>query len=800
METKKITYPNPDPLASFETKKSDAYGISIARMIGNDWFGGGMISGDCAFLTRRDYVRNKRKFVRGEVDLKEFKDHLSKMDGDLNLLNLDWRYINLGEKFCLIVSNGISDENYRLNIRATDKISISMKQEREKEHIRNMASKELFKKSKDLLNLDLMPKTFIPEDEEEMKMIMGIKDRPKAEIGEQILIDWIKEHSGYDFIENQKNKDLVNVGLISARVFVDKNDGVKVAYVDPENYIHSHVRRNDFEDKYYEGVVDTITLSDIRRESGFDDLTLRKIAGAYGNGTVSDYDTCTMDDIGDIKVDVLRFAFKTSKTIKYKTKLRNGKVVKASLKPDNYEAPNRSDVSDVSNTFDTWLEGNHIVGTDFIYNYHECENMYDDIMNKAISPFVTMSYDIYDNKLRSFTDNIEVIAKRMQITALKIQHLVSEITPDLKEIDLDMLAELDEGKGGVKKETWQTALTLMGVKGVIFTKRVDMGESGMKDRSAVRPMAQQQGSGITVLLNSWAHDYNLIRENTGINPARDGSMPADALVGVNKMAELASNTVTANIVKTAIYFNKKVCEVISSRIHSIYKYKEAKKIQELYNTVLGKHFMDVVGVMKNRHLHEFGFIVEMVPTSQELAEFKEILQQAQKENSLNPEVLSEALDIFKTSPKLAREYLLYKRRQQIKMSNETALMQSREKSKNDAMAAQSKVQAELQAYQAKKQIDLQYEAQLAKIELMKTEGLQQVQLPKEQREFQQDVFLAQIQKQADMNVKRELEDRKDEREKLRATQNSKMIEQRRANSEPIDFKEDQFNLEDVLNN
>jgi hypothetical protein len=41
----------------------------------------------------------------------------------------------------------------------------------------------------------------------------------------------------------------------------------------------------------------------------------------------------------------------------------------------------------------------------------------------------------------------------------------------------------------------------------------------------------------------------LIRDLTGINPARDGSSQ-DALLGVNQMSDLASNTVTKHIVDT----------------------------------------------------------------------------------------------------------------------------------------------------------------------------------------------------------------------------------------------------------
>jgi hypothetical protein len=41
-----------------------------------------------------------------------------------------------------------------------------------------------------------------------------------------------------------------------------------------------------------------------------------------------------------------------------------------------------------------------------------------------------------------------------------------------------MLAELDDGKGGPKKEIWQTALNMLEVKNIVFKKRVDMGNLG----------------------------------------------------------------------------------------------------------------------------------------------------------------------------------------------------------------------------------------------------------------------------------------------------------------------------------
>jgi hypothetical protein len=782
----------PDPLASIEVKLSNEYGLSVAELISNDWFGGAIISGACDYLTRRDYVRKKRLFVRGEHDLDYFKKQMFKGENDLDFINLDWSNINWAEKFCRIVSNGLDEGNYKLDVRATDKLAALKKSQKEDYYLKYMKSKPMLEKAKQVLGIDLMPKSFIPEDEEEMKLYMEIKDRPKIEIAEEILIDFVLNTNEWQFISGQFNKDLVDVGLIIARVYTDKNDGVKVGYVDPENYIHSRVTRNDFADKYYEGYVDTITLSDLKRESDYDDTTLRKIAKSYSgsNATrwVKNYDTCNIDDLLNYKIDILRFAYKTSKKITYKKKIRNGETIKVSKKDDNYIAPERKDTGVTSGDFDTWFEGNYVIGTKYLYDWKECENNFDDIMNKAMSPFITMAYDIYENRLRSFTDNIEAPSRQLQKISLKIQHLINELTPDLKEVDLDQLAELDDGKGGVKRETWETALSLMGAKGVIFKKRINMGEDGIKDSPAARPLPSQQGSALGILLNTWAHYYNLIRENTGVNPARDGSMPADALVGVNQMAQLASNTVTRNIVDTSVLFKKKICENISTRIHTIFSYKEAKKIRDVYENVVGKNMLDAMEVLKDRNLHEFGFTFEMMPTAEEIRNFNDILNLAIQEQNIDVEIVFQTRQLAKVNIKKSIEYLMYHRRKSIKQRQEERMMFDKNKSEGDAMAAQAKVQAETMAYQSKRQVDLQYESQLAQIEIMKMKAIKELEIPYADKEFQQDVYLKKIDSMSSLSKEEYREDRKNERTKIQATQQSKMIDQRNKDKDPIDFE------------
>lgn len=791
-ETKKFKFP--DALVPFADKLNDGYGIAIGEIIASDWFGGGgRIIDGCNFMARQNYIRNKRLFVRGEGDASYFKDNFKRGDNDLDFINIDWSNINWAEKFCRIVSNGISDKNYKLDIRSSNRLAVMARENKRDYYRKYMVSRSMLQKAKKLQGIDLMPKDYIPEDEQALEMQMEIKERPKIEMAEELMIDYVLNSNNWEYINRECNKDLVDSGLIIVRVWLDKNDGIKVAYIDSENYVHSRIDNNNPDTIYYEGVVETITLSDLRRESGWNDAKLKLVAKQAGPKPGINYDTCSVDDLLDQKVHILRFAYKTSKDIVYKKKERKGETFKMNRRDESYSGPEELRVS---KTLDTWLEGNFVVGTKHIYGYKECENLYDDLMNKCHPPFVKVFHGIYENRLTAFSDNIEAPALQLQKISLKIQQLINELKPDLIEVDLDLLAELDDGKGGAKELLWQKALSLMNTKGVVFSKTTNMGEDGIKSGTAVRHVGIQQGTALIPLLNAWAQYYNMIRENTGVNPARDGSAPNDTLVGLNQMAQLASNTVTKNIVDNAVYFKKKICEVISSRLHAIFKYSDAAHLKELYTNVVGKQMLDAVEALKDRHLHEFGFTLEMIPTNEEIAEFKEDLAIALKEGTIDVQIKAEAVRIARSNIKLAIEYVAFHRRKFMKQRQEEQMMLAKNKSQNDAAAAQAKAQSDTQAYAAKTQMDIEKEAAMSRIRVNEKLAIQQIEAPIREQEFKEDVFLEKIKNASDWDMKKYMEDRKDERTSKQATQQSKILKQRNTDGQPIDFEnEDNWMLE-----
>jgi hypothetical protein len=796
METqeKKIYYP--DPMANWETKLSEAYNLAYARLMSNDWFQDGKITETSNYGTRRSWIINKRLLARGEQNEKKYKEHLSRQKGSLDFMNLDWRPINIAGKFCNVVSNGISEENYRLDIRAKDRHTLLRKKEQMEKHRNNMRTLPLLKKVKRDLGIDMIPKGFIPEDEEDLMLWSEIKDRPKIEIAEEILINYIKQVNNYDFIEERKKKDLVEIGITASRNWTDPVNGVSTEYVDPEFFIHSPVRNNNFKDAYYFGYIDEITIDQLATESHYTEKELRKIAKRFAgdNRNMNNYLTCDFNELLDIKIQILRYTFKTSKIDNWKLHKRKGETVKASSKDESYDPPERNDYGKLSIRKGTWISGTYIIDSSYVYGIKEEENIVRDERDNPIPPFVVRSTNIYKNVLHSFLDDIEPLVDQMQYTHLKIQHLQAELKPDLTVINQDALVDLN-GTGD-QKQMWDDTLNMLGVKGVVIEKVVDAGEYGTSNKQGARTASNAQGSALAALLNVWAHYYNTIRETSGVNPARDGSLPHDALLGVNRMAQLASNTATKHIVDASIDFDKRNSELISTRVHAIFRSKEpgAKEIQEMYKKAVGKENVEALEVMKDRHLHDFGFTVNMIPTKQELDSFKEDLSLFIQANGADIDTIAvknEAEQIAKTNIKLATQYLFHQGKKMKKRRMEERMIEARNKSENDAQTAVAAKKAEAEAYNLKKQADLNYDAGLAKIEIAKEEALEQIKEPGKQRDFQRDVFLKQLEEASNFKKAEYMEDRKDKRTKIQATQQSRMIPERKSeNPQAIDFEKE----------
>ncbi len=264
------------------------------------------------------------------------------------------------------------------------------------------------------------------------------------------------------------------------------------------------------------------------------------------------------------------------------------------------------------------------------------------------------------------------------------------------------------------------------------------------------------------------------------------------------MAQLASNTVTKHIVKAAIDFDLRVSTTISTRIKQIFTFKEdGKRLIELYTQAVGKESIDAMEAMSDRHLNDFGFTVNLIPSIEELNKFEEALGIALKENSIDVEDKIEAEQIAKNSIKEANEYLKFARKRRMKklLAEKQALIQ--EQTKGNIASTQASTEARIKEKVSQASIDVDKEAKMSQIRLAERQAINQIDAPVKDKEFEQDVYLKRLDGITQFDTKKYLEDAKDKRIDKQSSQQSKMIEQRQNNLAPVDF-ESQFDFEEDI--
>jgi hypothetical protein len=289
---------------------------------------------------------------------------------------------------------------------------------------------------------------------------------------------------------------------------------------------------------------------------------------------------------------------------------------------------------------------------------------------------------------------------------------------------------------------------------------------------------------IQSLVNTYQYYLQMIRDVTGLNEARDGSQPdPNALVGLQKMAANASNIATKHILNASLYLTLRTCENVSLRVADMLQFALTNNALK---SSIGKFNVATLREIENLHLYDFGLFLNLEPDDEEKAMIEQNIQMALQQNQI---YLEDAIDIREIkNSSLANQVLKYRRIQkqqqdqkaqqaQIQAQSEANIKQSEQAAMNEVQKQEALAQTEIQIEQAKSQFEIQR---------MEQEALIKKQLMAE--EFQYQLQLAQAQIGRDKQKEQFIEDRKDKRTKIQATQQSKMIEQRQNDLLPTDFE------------
>tara|TARA_R110002049_G_scaffold2419_1_gene17742 strand:+ start:1077 stop:2060 length:984 start_codon:yes stop_codon:yes gene_type:complete len=295
---------------------------------------------------------------------------------------------------------------------------------------------------------------------------------------------------------------------------------------------------------------------------------------------------------------------------------------------------------------------------------------------------------------------------------------------------------------------------------------------------------------IASLINTYQYYLQMIRDVTGLNEARDGSQPdKDSLVGIQKMAANASNIATKHILDAMLYLTIRNCENIALRVADALNFpltaNSLKQSISVYN-------VETLREISKLNLHDFGIYLELEPDEEEKAQLEQNIQIALQSQGID---LEDAIDIRQIKNlKLANQMLKLKRKQKQEKDQQNQKEMIAAQGEANAKAAEQAAMNEVEKQQALAQTEIQIEQAKSQFETQRMQMEAQIKKQIMAEQFQYDLQLEQ-QKNARVSEKEQfIEDRKDKRTKLQATQQSKMIEQRQNDLLPTDFEEGNMDM------
>jgi len=763
----------PSQSVSDAEKKSLGYGLKIAKAVESEWFK--KDSGGSRYFSNRDNYHNLRLYARGEQSIKKYKDELS-INGDLSYLNLDWKPVPIIPKFVDIVVNGIAERAYGLKAFSVDPIASKKRTEYVDGMLNDMFAKDFANKIEQAVGINTLnnPKEEIPESEDELNLHMQLNYKQSIELAQEQAIDNIFNLNKYELLKKRLDYDITVLGIGCVKNSFNTAEGIKLEYVDPSDLIYSYTDSPYFDDLYYVGEVRRVSIVELKKQ--YPELTPEDIEEIEGKGNSSLlYNQIGVDSTDRNFVYVLYFEYKTFENQVYKIKETTSGADKAIKKDDKFNPPSdsRARFQKVNRSIECLYEGAKIVGYDKLLKWKKAVNM---TRPKSDITKVQMSYNIvapriYKGKTESLVSRMTSFADMIQITHLKLQQVLSRMVPDGVYLDADGLAEVDLGNG--TNYNPQEALNMYFQTGSVIGR--SMTQDGEFNNGKVPIQELRAGSGgskIQSLIQSYNYYLQMMRDVTGLNEARDGSAPdRNALVGLQKLAAANSNTATRHILQAGLYITLKTAEAISLRVSDILEFSNTKNS---FIQSLGKMDVATLTEIKDLHIHDFGIFLELSPDDEEKQLLENNIQMAISQKQIE---LEDAIDVREIKNlKLANQLLKLRRKQKFERDRQIQMENIQAQSQANAQSAQAGAAAEIQKQQGIAESKVQIAQAQSQFDIAKLEREAQIKKELMEFEFQLNMRLKEQDNQVINNKEKYKEDRKDERTKIQASQQSELIE------------------------
>jgi len=378
-------------------------------------------------------------------------------------------------------------------------------------------------------------------------------------------------------------------------------------------------------------------------------------------------------------------------------------------------------------------------------------------------------------------------ADMIQLTHLKLQQVLSRMVPDGVFLDADGIAEVDLGNG--TNYNPQEALNMFFQTGSVIGRSMTQDGEFNNGRVPIQELQSGNGGGkISSLITAYNYYLQNMRDVTGLNEARDGSLPdKNALVGLQKLAAANSNTATRHVLQSGLYLSLKTAEAISLRISDVLEFANTKNS---FINSLGRFNVANLEEVEELHLHDFGIFLELTPDEEEKQLLENNIQVSLQKEQIN---LEDAIDVRNIKNlKLANELLKLRKRKKQERDQAVSRRNIELQSESNAKAAEAAAAVDIQKNQVMTENKVKMGQAQTQFDIQKLEREAAIKKELMLHEFQLNVKLKEMDLRVINDKDKFREDRKDERTKIQASQQSELIEQRKNNTPPKNFESSGF--------
>ena len=777
----------PSQTVSDAEKLSYDYGLKVGKAIETEWFNNDKSLNK--YKSNYNNFHSLRLYARGEQSIQKYKDELS-INGDLSYLNLDWTPVPIIPKFVDIVVNGMAQRTYDIKAYSQSPNGVEKRTKYMEDIISDMRLQDFNNEVMEKFGMNVKASEMenLPKDTEELQLHMQLNYKQAVELAEEQALRTLFEGNKYELTKKRVYYDLTVLGIGAAKTSFTTSEGATIEYVDPANLVYSYTDSPYFDDIYYVGEVKSIPVNELVKQfPHLEEDDIEAILSDKTHHRSNNQNRYSLSKEDNNKVQVLYFNYKTYMNEVYKVKETSTGADKVIPKDDTYNPPKdkEGNYTRVLRSIETLYEGALVLGTKKLLKWEMAKNM---MRPKSDFTKVMMNYSIcaprmYNGKIESLVSRITGFADMIQLTHLKLQQVLSRMVPDGIYLDADGLAEIDLGNG--TNYNPQEALNMFFQTGSIigrsFTQDGDLNPGKIPIQEI---QSSAGGNKMQALIGNYNYYLQMIRDTTGLNEARDGSMPdKNALVGIQKIAAANSNTATRHILQAGLFITSEVAECLSLRISDILEYSPTA---DAFIQAIGSHNVATLEEMSELHLYDFGIFIELSPDEEEKAILENNIQIALQQQTIE---LEDAIDLREIkSVKLANQLLKLRRQQKFERDRALQLENIQAQTASNTESAQAAAEVEIQRDQALtatktelEQVKAQLEAQRMEQEVMHKKDLMAL-------EFEYNMQLKGIEVDGVSQREKQKEDRKDERTKIQATQQSELIEQRKSGSSPKNFE------------